>query len=88
MKRYIAVFFTLLFLIALPTFSMAVEEDQGRCACWYLGYDAQKDGYPIEGDGPGGSKDECDLIGAMQEWEDGWLSAKVKEARKCPYKRK
>jgi len=87
MKRHLMkVVMLIAILVALPVFSLAVKEDTSRCNCWYHGYDAKKKGHGLGGDGPGGTKDDCDLIGQKMEWEDGWFTAKAKEKRKCPYK--
>lgn len=87
MKRSILkVIVTVIVLVALPVFTLAVTEDTSRCRCWYAGYDANMAGHSFEGDGPGGSKDDCDLLGQKIEWEDGWYSAEAEESRKCPYK--
>ena len=50
-----------------------------QCDCWLGGYDS----YP-QAQGPGGSRDECDLIGMMTEWTNGWNTHKGGGPKECP----
>ncbi len=79
------VFFTLIGSAA----STLAEENTSRCPCWYMGYDEYDSSWgkgSCKEPPPDSRKNECDLIGMKQEWEDGCLAAHESEDRKCPYK--
>lgn len=87
-KMLVLLTFALLTLVA-SSFSALAEEDASRCPCWYMGYDDYDSSWgkgSCKEPPPDSSKNECDLIGQMQEWEDGCLAAHDNENRKCPYK--
>jgi hypothetical protein len=50
-----------------------------QCNCWFDGYDS----YP-QAQVPGGTRDECDLIGMMTEWTNGWNTHKGGGPKECP----
>lgn len=69
--------------------SVLAEENETRCPCWYTGYDDYDSDWgkgSCKNPPPGSSKDDCDMVGFKQEWEDGCLAAHDNDKRKCPYK--
>jgi hypothetical protein len=88
-KMLVLLTFAFFTLVASAASALA-EEDATRCPCWYMGYDDYDSSWgkgSCENPPPDSSKNECDLIGLMQEWEDGCLTAhEGDDGPKCPYK--
>jgi hypothetical protein len=87
-KMVVLMTFALFTLIASYV-SVLAEEDATRCPCWYDGYDAYESDWgkgSCKNPPPDSSKNDCDLIGLKQEWEDGCIAAHDGDPPKCPYK--